>query len=193
MKKNRLKKSIFLLIIALFFLVSVTYSWVNYVLNLPPGSASLGGIEYSFEGGFIEANDPIYPGKNLVTEDFAINNTSSIATELRVKISYTKIVDTVVNDDIIYSADELDHLIVDFAIPFVYGDDDFWYYSDATTIFPTGVVTIFDMVTYDGNFVSNNYSEANINISILIQIKQANNVTWQDLTTFDFNTGHPAE
>ena len=193
MKKFNLKKSIIILIFAILISLSSVFAWVNYVLDLPPGSAAVGEIDYTITGTFIEPNDPIYPGKNLVNQDFTLNNDSTIDTELRLKISYTKIIDTVVTDGIIYTDDALDHLIVDFAIPFVYGDDDFWYYSDVTTIFPTGLVTIIDNMTYDGDLVSNNYSEVNINISVFIQIKQANNVTWQDLTTYDFSTGYPQE
>ena len=193
MKKNNLKKSIIILIFAVLIMVSSTFAWVNYVLNLPPGSASVGEIDYTINGNFIAANDPIYPGKNLVDQGFALNNESTIDTELRLKISYTRIIDSVVTNGVIYTNDVSDHLIVDFAISFVYGDDDFWYYQDQTTFFPEGLVTIIDTITYDGDYVSNNYSEENITISVLIQVKQAENVTWQDLSTHDFSTGYPEE
>ncbi|MCF7924526.1 MAG: hypothetical protein K9L64_05400 [Candidatus Izimaplasma sp.] len=191
MKKLSLKKPIILLIIAVIFSAGSVYAWVNYALALPPGSITVGDIDYTVSGDFVSSTDPIYPGQELINSPIIITNNSTIDTQMRLIITYTKIEDTVVLNNHIYTNDITDHLVVNFTSAFLYGADSYWYYPDQTTILPVGQLSIIDSVSYDGDVVSNNYADTPISISIVIQVKQADNVTWAELTSYDFSTGYP--
>jgi hypothetical protein len=148
----------------------------------------------------------IVPGQELLDSDIEITNASPITSQLRVKITYTRV--TIVGEvptpeaDYVYLGDTDDHLSVNFTSTFTLGDgdlipdehdDDYWYYGDYDTVInaDSGVLGIIDSIYYDGQKTSADYETQTIEVNVLIEVKQAGNVIWSELATYDFSTGDP--
>ena len=72
-------------------------------------------------------------------------------------------------------------------------DDDYWYFGSAETSISvnSGVLRLIRKIHYDGSKASIEYNGQPISISITIQVKQSDHVTWSDLVSYDFETGYP--
>ena len=176
--------------------IGITYGWFADVIDLGSGTVSVGDIRYTKSGEFISSNQIIQPGMELIDTPITLTNESSITSQMRVKIEYTKVtrpVDTLVIETVDYANSASDHLSVTFGSTFVY-DNGYWYYNGLTSSIPadSGTIDVISSLYYDGNLVGNDYSGITCNISIVIEVKQNDNVSWSELTSYDFSTGNPA-
>jgi hypothetical protein len=190
MKKLSMIKSLFI-IVGLFVLgVTVTYAWIAYSESIDGGTVSAGQVDYSYSGSFIDGSEIIFPNKELLSQAISVDNQSTIDTQLRLTINYTLVEEVTSNK--IYKDDVNDDLSVVFDSLFVL-DGDYWYYQATDfSIETTGLIDIISSIYYDGNASSNEYASQTVSIQVLIQVKQADNVTWTDLATYDFETGNPS-
>jgi len=197
MKKATLIMSIAssLLILASIMMIGISFGWFANVLNLNDGIISVGDLRYSETGAFITDDQVLQPGEELLDTAITLTNTSPIDSQMRVKISYTKItrpVDVLVIETVDY-ADSDDHLAVVFDSTFVFSSG-YWYYNatDAVISANSGLIEIISSIYYDGDLTGIDYSGQTIEVTITIEVKQNDNVTWSELTSYDFSTGYPA-
>ncbi len=151
----------------------------------------------------------IVQGDNLVNLDgnsaeLHIENHSTTETQIRVMIEYTSY-RTGTARQVIYTASEDDDIIVEFA-------DDAWakninagsrcyfYYvgagngskeltdidSAATISSLIGKIPVVTKIAYKDD-ISDAYSGQEINIKVTFESKQAENVTWSSINTYDFS------
>jgi hypothetical protein len=190
MKKISVIKSLFIIVAVFVLAVTVTYAWIAYSESVDGGTVSVGQIDYTYSGSFIDGSEIIYPNKELLSQAITVDNQSTIDTQLRLTINYTLVEEVTSNK--IYLDDVNDDLSVVFDNPFVL-DGDYWYYQNTDfSIEDTGVMNIISSITYDGDSSSNEYASQTVNVQVIIQVKQADNVTWTDLATYDFETGNPS-
>src|SRR6056297_3858780 len=91
-KPRRFTMSIIMVAVAFLLAASATYAWVAIHMTASEvGYYESGEIAYTIQGTFIPADDVFAPSENLLTQTIAVNNQSSIETELRMKIDYTRI------------------------------------------------------------------------------------------------------
>jgi len=196
MKKASLFISIFssILVLASLLMLGITFDWFANVIDLNDGTISVGDLRYSETGAFITDNQIIQPGQELLDTDITLTNTSPIESQMRVKIAYTKItrpVDVLVIETVNYSNVD-DHLAVTFDSTFVYSSD-YWYYNatDAVITANSGLIEIISSIFYDGEVTGIDYSGQTIYVTVTIEVKQSDNVTWAELASYDFSTGYP--
>jgi len=196
MKNKALMLSLFSLGVTLVALamVAITYGWFSKQLTITSNTVSVGEILYVKSGSWISPTDPIVPNTDLIAEDFILDNQSSIPSQMRVIITYTKYasIEDVTGSVTTYSNVD-DHILVTMAAEFTYSSG-YWYYTatDYSIAAESGPITIVSSLYYSGDFASIDYASKNVAITITIQVKQANNVTWNDLTSYNFETGLPA-
>lgn len=183
-------KSLFIIVAVFVLAITVTYAWIAYSESIDGGTVSAGQVDYSYSGAFIDGSEIIFPNKELLSQAISVDNQSTIDTQLRLTINYTLVEEVTSNK--IYKDDVNDDLSVVFDSLFVL-DGDYWYYQATDfSIETTGLIDIISSIYYDGNSASNEYASETVNIQVLIQVKQADNVTWTDLATYDFETGNPS-
>lgn len=181
---------------AAFLMIGISFGWYADVFDLNSGTISVGDLRYSETGAFITDNQVIYPGLELVDTAITVTNSSPIDSQLRVKISYTKVtrpVDVLVVQTVNYANAVDDHLAVTFDSTFVYSDG-YWYYNatDAVISANSGLISVLSSIQYDGDQTGNDYAGQTVGITVTIEVKQSDNVTWSELTSYDFSTGYPA-
>ncbi|MGI6392739.1 MAG: hypothetical protein ACOX16_03920 [Candidatus Izemoplasmatales bacterium] len=193
------------LILAALGILGITYGWFVYSTTLPGGSVAVGDLRYGLDGAFV-TESIIVPGQELIAEDIEIINASPVTSQLRLKITYTRV--TIVNDivtpeeDYVYKNDDDDHLVVNFTSTFTLGDgdvtpgeneDDYWYYEDYDHVIvaESGLIGIIDSIYFDGYKTSSDYQNESIEVKVTIEVKQADHVTWSELAAYDFETGDP--
>ncbi len=208
--KNRIRiisiSALFLIMISL-AMIGITYGWFAHGIVFTTNHINVGDLRYALSGGdFIEDDTIIVPGDNLVDEAFVINNLSPITSQLRVKITYTRV--TVIGEvitpepDYAFKNDADDHLVVTFTSTFIFRDgedtpeneydDNCWYYnfeSNEIIAAASGNINLFSEIYYDGNKASIEYNGQSLTVTISVEVKQADNVAWSVLTSFDFSTG----
>lgn len=187
MKKKSMIQSISVIVLLVMFFVSFSFAWITYFEGVDGAILPLGDIDYDYTGEFIDENEIIYPGLNLVDLGFSVDNQSNIDTQLRLKIEYTLIEET--TSDKVYRDEVSDDLDVVFDSVFVQ-DGDYWYYQATDfDIVNTGTIDLISEIAYDGFNSSIEYASQTVNINLQIQVKQSENVEWIDLVDFDFTTG----
>lgn len=191
MKNKAILTSLYSLGIILFALVTVaiTYGWLSKEITLTSNTIQIGEILYDKSGRWVTADTPIVPGTNLLAEDIVLTNNSSISTQMRMTIVYTKyeyVGEVLTPSDVTYSGTN-DHIAVAMNENFVYSNS-FWYYTSTEYSIPanSGAMTIISSLYYDGDIVSIDYSSKPISITVTIQVKQTDNVTWNDLASYVF-------
>ena len=157
---------------------------------------TVGKVEYTFTGEFIDDSHPIVPGAELVKTSFRLINLSTVSSEIRVTIKveskksgedeYTE-----ENPVYIFPIAKLDDL---FDANWNYNDG-YWYYEndslDPNSVLPpnTHPTTLLTSLKLDGSYIGNSYQNALIKITFTFQAKQADYVTWEDLGSVDFTLG----
>ncbi|MFA5290375.1 MAG: hypothetical protein WC351_04970 [Candidatus Izemoplasmatales bacterium] len=197
--------SIMFLLAAVGF-IGLTQGWFIHEVVITTHIINVGDLRYQISGDFVDDIEVIYPGFELVDTNFSLTNTSPIASQVRVKITYTRIVvvDEIVqvNDHYVYRDLIDDHLAVTFLSIMTLGDgdeipdeydDDYWYFGSYDTIIPqnSGDMPLISSITYDGALTGNEYFDQTIRVSIQIEVKQGDHVTWSALVDYDFYTGYP--
>lgn len=197
-----MKKRIIILSVAsiLFLLASIgffsiTYGWFTHQRTITTHDIGVGDLLFVQSGSFIETTDPIVPGQELVLSPFTLTNQSTISSQIRMQITYSKVLienEIKTNQMTIYRAQESDHIQVVMNENFVYQNDYFYYGSQENSVAPnSGVLSFITNLSYNGSFVGIDYTSEPIQIVITIQVKQSDHVVWTDLTSFDFETGYP--
>jgi len=191
MKNKAILTSLYTLGFALLALVTVaiTYGWLSKEITVTSNTIQIGEISYDKSGSWILATNPIVPGTELIAESIVLTNTSSITTQLRMSIVYTKydyVNEVLAEIDETYSGTN-DHIVVSMNENFDY-DALYWYYTSVDYHIPanSGAITIISSLYYDGDLVSIDYANKPVTITITLQAKQADNVYWSDLTTYVF-------
>lgn len=200
MKKKSLIISLatIMLVIASLIMLGITYGWYGFIVDISPNTISVGDLRYTNKTGeFISEDTVIYPGLELLATDISITNESPIDSQLRVKIEYTKITNPggtgLVIETTAFTNAVDDHLDVTFDSVFV-NNSDYWYLTgtEAVIAADSGLIEIISSILYDGNSTGNDYAQETIEITVTIEVKQNDNVTWATLATYDFSTGYPA-
>lgn len=157
---------------------------------------TVGKVEYTFTGAFIDDSDPIVPGAELVDTSFGLTNSSTVSSEIRVtiKVESQKFgeVEYTEEDPVdIFPIDDLDDL---FDANWNYNAG-YWYYENGSlnpnSVLPpnTHPTTLLTSLKLDGSYIGNSYQNALIKITFTFQAKQADYVTWEDLGSVDFTLG----
>ncbi len=196
-----------LLIMGSLAVLGITYGWIALGTGYTSNVINVGDLRYTLSGSFITDDTTIVPNDELVNNAFTINNQSPIDSQLRLKITYTRITNAggipIPETDYVFKNDSEDHLAVNFTSTFTFSDgdaipdehdDDYWYYitPDNVILAASGSIPLLDSLYYDGNETSIDYNQQDIAVKITIEVKQSGNVTWEELATYDFATGYPA-
>jgi len=200
MKRKSLYISFVSLVLILISMVmlGITYGWLADVIDLNSGIISVGDLRYTKSGAFVSDSPTpiIYPGFEFVDTALSVNNQSPIESQLRVEIEYTKITNplgVLTTETVSYTNAVDDHLSVTFDSTFV-NSGDYWYYNttDYVVLVTSGAINIISSIYYDGDLTGNDYNNASVTVTVTIEVKQSDNVTWAELTSYDFSTGYPA-
>ncbi len=196
-----------IMILAIVAIIGFTYGWFAFGTTYTTNQVSVGSLQYTLSGSFIAEDSVIVPGENLVATPFEITNESPITSQMRIKITYTRVTEVggtpTPENGYVYKNDTDDHLSVTFSSTFTFTDgdatpdefdDDYWYYGDSSTVIgiDSGLISVISDIHYDGAKTSVDYNGQDIVITVSIEVKQADAVTWSELVTYDFETGYPA-
>lgn len=195
------KRIIILSVASIFFILAslgffgITFGWFSHQRTITTHNIGVGDLLFVQSGSFIETQDPIVPGQELVLSPFTLNNQSTISSQIRMQITYSKVSvenEIKTNQTTVYRALESDHIQVVMNENFVYQNDYFYYGSYEFAIEPnSGILSFITNLSYDGSVVGIDYTNEPIQIVITIQVKQSDHVVWTDLTSYDFQTGYP--
>lgn len=195
MKQKTIIFSVASLVIALISLamIGISYGWFTHQVTLSSGEIASGDLRYTQTGAFISSSGVIVPGEELILTDFEVTNNSTITSQLRFIISYTRVTSPVLTETIYYSGSVDDHISVTKNASFVYASN-YWYYtaSDYEIAAASGLMSVITSLYYDGYKTGIDYIGVVLTITITIEVKQADNVNWATLATYDFETGYPA-
>lgn len=178
------------------------------VINFDSETEFLGTLEEDYYG-----VPCIYPGQNLVllnnkNATLTMTNSSSIDTQVRVKIEYTSYAAGSART-VTYSGSGADDLHVEFANPsqwLPYSDNmgnTYFYYvgpnygssvltdiDDVYSITPAVPnLDIIKSVYYDKNVDTADYSGNEVTVNIIFEAKQADYVGWSSLGEYKVNSG----
>ena len=170
-------------------------------------AVSLDTFEEDFYG-----NECIYPGQNLVALDgddasLSMYNSSTIDTQIRVRIEYTSYADGTAKQ-VIYSGSEDEDLLVEFdnaeqwlayddgmdGCCFYYvgpdfGKDTLTNLDDIYTVKPdVADISIIKKVCYKDTINANLYSGNEVKVNVIFEAKQADYVGWSNLGEYHVET-----
>ncbi|MBU1145053.1 MAG: hypothetical protein KJ971_04265 [Firmicutes bacterium] len=191
MKQKALIFSVISLVLALvsFVIIGISYGWIVQQTTLPSGEIGVGDLRYEKAGEFIAQDSIIVPSQELISTAFELTNNSPITSQMRMQIIYTKV--TTSANDVVYSNAVDDHLTVLMNANFLYSSE-YWYYTalDYVISAESGAISILTSMYYDGEFVGIDYSGVPLSVTVTIEVKQADNVSWVELTNYNFSTGY---
>jgi hypothetical protein len=188
------KKYIILIIIALIFVVAVTTSviraWLTDTKKTSDSVFTIGDITYEWDGE--QETGKIVPGQNLIKTVYTLTNSSTIYSELRVKIEVTSAY---------LDGDAISYVQIQMDTGWVL-EDGHWYYRGAETVQVTEgditkyniqplnqVIKTINSISLDGSKVGNDFSGSTFTLIFTFQAKQSDYVTWSDLGQLNFETG----
>lgn len=194
MKKSKLIVLIVSLVIVLTAATyGITSAWLTDTDNKSE-TFTMGDISYTLAGALIANTNKIVPGQNLVGTTFTVTNGSTVASQLRMQITYTTVSGGTATTGVIYTAAAGGNgIITDINTGnWVYGNDNYWYLGSKTNNIPvnTTAYTMFTSLKYNGAIIGNDYAAASgLVITITFQAKQAEYVDWADMGSINFSTG----
>jgi hypothetical protein len=170
-------------------MLGITYGWFNFTINYDNNIISVGELRYTQSGSFISDNTVIFPDYELVDTTLSVSDSSPIDSQLRIKLEYTKCTAVGVCQNVVYT----NHISVTINPSFTY-DSNYWYYNGTTGVVTagSGQIDLISSLYYDGLIGGNDYAGETISITLTVEVKQNDNVTWSELTSYDFSTGYPA-
>lgn len=185
-----------LLLFGAFLLVAYTFGWIAPLNTITTNHVALGDLRYTLSGGFVTPGTILAPGDEMIGTAFSVDNESPIASRLRVQITYTtwdNIDEVLTSATVTYSGGSEEALNVTFASGFVCVDG-YWYLTDTDHELAanSGTQDLISSVYYDGNNTDIDYQGQDVTVTLIIQVSQADNVSWTDLASYDFSTGYPA-
>ena len=164
MKKRVIVSMISLiLILSSLVMLGITYGWLADVIDIGSGTISVGDLRYTENGEFVSNGTIIHPNEELIQTNIDLTNSSPITSQLRVKITYTKItnpggVGLVIENDYIYTDDPSEHITVVFDSSFTY-DTGYWYYNGTSGELAanSGLLPSISSILYDGENTNIDY------------------------------------
>ncbi len=194
MKKSKL----IILIVSLVVVLSaatygITSAWLTDTDNASE-TFTMGDISYTLSGALIANTDPIVPGQDLVGTNFVVTNASTVASQLRIQITYTTVSGGTPTTGVIYTGLEGGNgIITDIStLAWTYSDN-YWYLgitANDTIPVNTTAYTMFTSLEYNGALIGNDYAtEGGLVITITFQAKQDEYVEWADMGSINFSTG----
>jgi hypothetical protein len=194
MKKSKL---IVLIVSLVVVLAAATYGITSAWLTDTDNEAetfTMGDVSYTLSGALIANTNPIVPGQDLVGTDFVVTNASTVASQLRIQITYTTVSGGTPTTGIVYTgATGGDGIITDISASTWTYSNNYWYLgatADDTIAVNTTAYTMFTSLSYNGALIGNDYQAATgLTITITFQAKQDGYVEWADMGSIDFSTG----
>ncbi|MDD4056807.1 MAG: TasA family protein [Bacilli bacterium] len=194
MKKSKL---IVLIVSLVVVLAAATYGITSAWLTDTDNEAetfTMGDVNYALSGALVANTNPIVPGQDLVGTDFVVTNASTVASQLRIQITYTTVSGGTPTTDIIYTgATGGDGIVTDISASTWTYSNNYWYLgatADDTIAVNTTAYTMFTSLSYNGALIGNDYQAATgLTITITFQAKQDGYVDWADMGSIDFSTG----
>lgn len=194
MKKSKL---IVLIVSLVVVLAAATYGITSAWLTDTDNEAetfTMGDVSYTLSGALIANTNPIVPGQDLVGTDFVVTNASTVASQLRIQITYTTVSGGTPTTGIVYTgATGGDGIITDISASTWKYSNNYWYLgatADDTIAVNTIAYTMFTSLSYNGALIGNDYQAATgLTITITFQAKQDGYVEWADMGSIDFSTG----
>lgn len=194
MKKSKL---IVLIVSLVVVLAAATYGITSAWLTDTDNEAetfTMGDVSYTLSGALIANTNPIVPGQDLVGTDFVVTNASTVASQLRIQITYTTVSGGTPTTGIVYTgATGGDGIITDISASTWTYSNNYWYLgatADDTIAVNTIAYTMFTSLSYNGALIGNDYQAATgLTITITFQAKQDGYVEWADMGSIDFSTG----
>lgn len=216
--KNKKTLLLFLLLIGfMVYTTSMISAWLTDTKETGPLTMTVGDIEYEWLGEITE-DTPIVPGQELVKEAFALKNTSTVTSEIRVLMNiqvkkqdaeaeYIDWLDA-------YSSDasnpiaSLAKLFITFGSNWTKQENASTRVVDETTynvheyrydavvdpydsVNPADSIEFITSMILNGWTVGNEYENAQFKVILVFEAKQEEYVTWEQLGTakIDFTTG----
>lgn len=216
--KNKKTLLLFLLLIGfMVYTTSMISAWLTDTKSTEPAVMIVGDIEYEWLGEITE-DTPIVPGQELVGQTFALKNTSTVTSEIRVLMNIQVKKQDVGAEYIdwldAYSIDASNpiespaKLFITFGSKWIkqanaftrvvsgttYNVHEYRYdevvdpYDSANPADPIEVIT---SMILNGWTVGNEYENAEFKVTLVFEAKQEEYVTWEQLGTaeIDFTTG----
>ncbi len=188
--------SVFLLIASL-GMIAYTLGWIAPLDIITTNHVVVGDLDYTLSGSFITDETIIVPGTELIDTPFAVDNDSSIASRLRMQITYTSysyVGEVLTPSTLVYRGGADEALAVVFASGFVCPEgEDYWYMTDVSYAFPadSGPQDLVLSLYFDGEYTSIDFQGQDVSVQLTIQVSQADHVSWTTLADYDFATGYP--
>lgn len=194
MKRSKL---IVLIVSLVVVLAAATYGITSAWLTDTDNEAetfTMGDVNYALSGALVANTNPIVPGQDLVGTDFVVTNASTVASQLRIQITYTTVSGETPTTGIIYTgATGGDGIVTDISASTWTYSNNYWYLgatADDTIAVNTTAYTMFTSLSYNGALIGNDYQAATgLTITITFQAKQDGYVDWADMGSIDFSTG----
>lgn len=139
-----------------------------------PIKYQVGKFEYVVSGDIM--SNYIYPGINLVTENYSITNNSTVDTEIRIKVRFY-LKDTWYEIENFY--DYVEETGFDFNNSYWTENNGYLYYNE--TLVGGEVINLFTKIILDGHVIKNDYEGKPMQIELIIHAKQKDNVSWESL------------
>ncbi len=184
MKKyfNLVSISVFLIIITiLIFTISALLIATDKTESI---TITSGKVSYTISGKIKEGL--IVPGENIIDEPIAIINNSTVKHTLKLSVEMKLAGETIM-------IDRSDGYIIEenLTFDFVVDNNNHYHYQEIDFVIDESI-TIINVITnlvLDGYKVQNGYSGELFTISIKLYVRQADNVSWEDLGSIDFKSG----
>ena len=181
-----------LLLVAIFGVIGgATYAWLTDTGSSDEIHYKVGNVDYTIAV-TQPTNNLVVPG-DILTPAFEIKNASTVKTNLRVRIvvesNPTLTVGTQLtvglNDSWVKIEETKNDVTV---VNYYYGGktgDTSVIAAVAENAEPVTITSPIKELKIDGPTVNNNYSGTTITIQIIFEAKQAGNVTWDEIATFE--------
>lgn len=181
-----------LLLIAIFGVIGgATYAWLTDTGSSDEIHYKVGNVDYTIAV-TQPTNNLVVPG-DVLTPAFEIKNASTVETNLRVRIVVESNPALTVGTQLIVglndSWEEIKETKNDVTVVnYYYGGktgDTSVIAAVAENAEPVTITSPIKELKIDGPTVNNNYSGTTITIQIIFEAKQAGNVTWDEIATFE--------
>lgn len=169
--KMKLKFKIMMFITTLILIIASSvfvYALLSEQKEIDEITFNLGKIDITLNGSLMEG--PIYPGINIVEEEYLLTNNSSIEIDLRVTIEILVDGRNIAEDE--YLEEELINLN---------GEVTSNTYTISNILPSTTNISIINSITLNGYKVKSDYSGKKVEIKISFAVKQTKHVEWDEI------------
>ena len=177
------------LIFALLGFIGTTVAWLTST-GTKETTVTVGEVSYTITGDFV-ATGIVVPGQPLLSSTVTLTNNSTVKSQLRVLID----VKTEATENKLTEKHLLLETTGNWGTPVDATIDSeavqYYYYKGEEGIIDAGAVidSFLSSLKFDGTKVGNAHAGQEVTITITFQAKQAEYVSWNDLTSYSFKTG----